>query len=262
MDGPTTVKTEPNQVAVLEAPQTNSIMNIIAEAAKDPAYDVSKLEKLIALKNDMDNRYAKLAFMRDYAPMKAELPKIAKNKINSHTNSRYADLSQVNEIVDPILGKYGFATSQKVVGQTVDTITILAELMHREGHTDSMNITFPIDNKGSGGNVNKTVIQGMASTISYLKRVAKCTILDIAAGDDRDGNAAPKEAETITTEQAVDIDLRTRALGPSYHKRFLEWLGAETAAEIQQRDYKKALTGLEKAEKEAKSSTTTNNKGK
>lgn len=255
MDGSTAqeivVTAKENNVALVS--ESGTLMNLIATLALDPDPNaMMRLEKLISMKNDMDNRQAKLAYARDYAAMKGKLPKIIKNQTNDHTNSDYADLAQINEAVDPILADFGFATTQKVISQTENSITIRAEILHRDGHSESMDITFPIDNKGPNGTVNKTMIQGMSSTISYLKRVAKCTILDIAAGDDNDGNVTKKETKFISIEQAAEIDMRVRALGTEYHKRFMTWIAVTTIPEILDINYKRIITAIAAAEKEVK----------
>lgn len=235
-----------------QSTQVSGLMSIISDAAKDPNYDVGKLKELINLKNDMENREAKLSYMRDYSSMKGRLPKIIKNKKNTHTKSDYADLSQINDAVDPVLSEFGFATTQKVIAQNDSTVTIRAEILHRDGHSDFMDMTFPIDDKGSGGNVNKTVIQGMSSTISYLKRVAKCTMLDIAAGEDIDGND-PNTSDVITIEQAADLDTRLRALGgPDAVNRFLVWAKIEQITELLLKKYPAAIKALSHQEDEAK----------
>ncbi len=238
------------QTANLPATQEseNSLMNLIAEMARGGKIDI--VEKLIGMKNSQDDREAKLAFARDYAPMKAELPMIIKNKINSHTKSGYADLANINEVVDPILGKYGFATSTKIISQDSTTVTACAELIHRAGHRESMELTMPLDT--TGGNA-KSGPQSIVSTISYLKRAAKCALLDIAAGDDNDGNAPESDARAgfITIEQAAEIDKRLRDLGGD-RKVFLQCLGADKVEEIPAVNHKKAIANLNGKEQRLK----------
>lgn len=232
--------TDTNEVATIpsQSNEVSSVMNVIAEAAKDPTYDVAKLKELIALKNDMQDREAKIAFGRDYAPMKAELPLIVKNKRNDHTKSGYADLANINEVVDPILGKHGFATSTKIIEQTATHITARAELIHKAGHREEMTLTMPLDTTGGGA---KNGVQSIASTITYLKRVAKCALLDIAAGDDdTDGNTI---SPFITIEQAVDIDNQLRELGGNIEV-FLQHLEAKNVLEILAKNYKRAMSAL------------------
>jgi hypothetical protein len=236
--------------AVQTLPSTReepTMMGLIAEMARDGKIDI--VEKLIGMKNSEADRESKLAFARDYAPMKAELPKIIKNKKNEHTKSGYADLANINEVVDPILGKYGFATSTKVIAQTATSVTVKAELIHKGGHREEMELTMPLDT--SGGNA-KSAPQSIVSSISYCKRAAKCALLDIAAGDeDTDGNPPPPAPQFISIEQAADIDTRLRAIGADALPRFLKWAKIAAVTELTVRNYPAAIKAIVASEADA-----------
>lgn len=224
-----------------------TMMGLIAEMAREGKIDI--VEKLIGMKNAEADREARLAFVKDYAPMKAKLPKIVKNKKNDHTKSGYADLANINEVVDPVLGEYGFATSTKVIAQTATSVTVRAELIHKGGHREEMELTMPLDT--TGGNA-KSAPQSIVSTISYCKRAAKCAILDIAAGDeDTDGNPTPTQPQFITIEQAADIDQRLRALDKDAIGRFLKWAKIESITDLPAKNYTAAIKGIAASEAEA-----------
>jgi ERF superfamily protein len=256
MDGQTK-----RELATVPEDRNDPLMTVVAELARSG--NIEAVKEMVKLRNDELARVAKLSYMADFVRMKPHLKKIENKHYNSQTKSKYAKLEDINQEVDPVLEQYGFATSTNIVSQTETGVTVKAILIHKDGHSEETQIFMPLDKTGLAGTVNKTNPHALTSSIKYARRVAVCAILNISTGDgiDKDGNGEP-ETPCITTEQAADLDTRSRALGDDYHKRFLTWLGAGTAIEIKASDYKKAITGLEKAEKEAQKTTTTNSKGK
>lgn len=214
-------KDRSQQVAVSNA---DSIMNLIADAATNPEMDVAKLEKLMDLQTRLLDRENEQAFDQDYVLMKPHLPIIARRKTNSQTKSKYAPLEDINKEVDPILAKYGFGTSTRIVEQDEKHVSVEAILRHRKGHKISNIITMPLDDRGIAGTVNKTVVHAISSTVTYCKRVAICALLNISTGDDQDGNR-PQEPDApayITEEQAVQIDLDLKQAGID-RAEFFKW---------------------------------------
>lgn len=226
----------------------NSALNAIAAAAANPAIDVEKLKELIKMQRDELAYQARAAFATDFARMKPKLPTVARTRKNTHTNSNYAPLEEINETIDPILGEYGFATSAKITGQTENTVTITAELWHKGGHVESNPLTLPLDNAGTGGKVNKTGVQATASSITYAKRVAICALLNISTGDDQDGNRAEQDDDAIDIPQAVEIDELIK-MTKSDKARFLKHMGVNDVREIRAKDYAKAKNALNEKQK-------------
>lgn len=248
------IQQEPKQQAVAHYSESDSIMESIVRLAADPSIDIGRLDKLMDFKERMEASEAKKLFAIDFARMKPHLPKVAEKGFNTQTKSAYAFLDDINQTIDPVLGEYGFATSTKIVSQTADSVTVKAELWHKAGHMEETTLTMPIDNKGSGGTVNKTIPHAIKSTVTYLKGATICALLNISTGkeDDKDGNV---DTDSITMEQAADIDMRVRALGDEYMKRFMDWINkynTKTIPEIKVSDYKRIITAIVTAENEAK----------
>ena len=71
--------------------------------------------------------------------MKTHLPRVIRSKNNTQTKSQVcAPWEDINDTVDPVLSEYGFATSTKIVGQTADSVTVEAELLHSGGHVERL----------------------------------------------------------------------------------------------------------------------------
>lgn len=193
---------ERNNVPVVNEAQ--AMLNMIAEAAVNPQVDIVKLEKLMELQERYLNREAATAYARDYALMRSELPKVIRNTWNEQTKKNYAELGDINEQIDPILSKYGFGSSTKIVSQTATHITVRAILLHKGGHSDSNDITMPLDDAGMNGTKNKTTVQAIASSTMYARRVATCALLNISTGDDKDGNANNNPEVDDALKKAVE----------------------------------------------------------
>jgi hypothetical protein len=235
------VEASPQTAALPAQTRETSIMNVIAALAQDKDADIQKFERLIALKKELDAEQSKRAFDEDFARMKPELPRVIATHHNDQTNSNFAKIEDINGQIDPILGQHGFGTSAKVVRQTPTDVTMRLELKHSGGHAESMELTMPIDDKGAKGTVNKTAIQGIASTITYIKRVGFCALLNISTGDDIDGN---NPGSVVTIEQAALIDALIRETGAD-RARFLAYASAPDVRQIPAANYSRVVTMLQ-----------------
>ena len=209
--------------------------------------DVVKIEKMMDLHERMLNRNAKSAFASDYVKMKPHLPTVARTKNNTQTKSKYAPLETINEAVDPILEQYGFGTATKILAQTADSVTVKAELWHRDGHVEETTITMPLDKAGIQGTVNKTGPHATASSVTYAKRVAICALLNISTGDDLDGNRQEDDG-IIDIEQAAILDNLLRETA-SDRAAFLTYFKTEDVRNLKAKDYKNAFAMLNKKKK-------------
>ena len=103
----------------------------------------------------------------------------AKTKTNPHLQNRYADLSDIIDVIRDPLSQNGLAFSQLVNAGVLTTI-----LMHESGQSLTAETSLMID---------KQTMQGMGSAITYARRYALSAILGIAADDDDDGNGANRQ---------------------------------------------------------------------
>ena len=254
----------PESNATPLAPISNSaesIMSIIAQLSTNPTVDVDKIERLMTIYTTELERQeskikqraaeeAKRLFNIDFIAMKPDLPMVIRTKTNDHTKSNYAPLEEVNKTIDPILAKHGFATSAIVTQQTDASVTMELSVIHRAGHEMMMTLTMPIDDKGPNGTKNKTTAQGISSSMTTMKRVGFCAMLNISTGDDKDGNAPSGEPVYITVEQAVQLDLDIKAAGLD-RVHFLKWAGVDDPRFVLAKNLKKLQTEISKNKKGA-----------
>ena len=121
------------------------------------------------------------------AAFQADLPTIAKDKSADAGKYKYsfADLSDVSEVVLPLLGKHGLAWSTRPTLQD-GAFALHYQLLHEGG--ESIDGVYPLP----GAN---TPAQQLGGAITYARRYALCAVTGVAPGGD-DTDAAPVGAAT------------------------------------------------------------------
>lgn len=188
-----------------QLPQTStgadSILAVISRAAADPACDIEKMERLMAMHERMEARTAAAEFNAAMAQMQCDIPTISE-RAKGHGTIRYATLEDISDIVKPIMKANGFAISFKVE-HAANGLSVTGILMHRAGHREETTMLLPLDTSGS-----KNAVQAVGSSTSYGKRYVMCALLNITTrGEDDDAySAAPSTSEpTITDIQARQL---------------------------------------------------------
>lgn len=192
-------RSQRGEEALLPAQQPTSLVQALAVAAADPRMDVAKVERLYAMHKEMMAREAEAAFNDAMARAQANVEPIAKDRRNEHTKSRYATLAAINDEITPIYSAEGLAVSFDTYSPERDKdlpplekgwVRVIAIVSHRGGHSKRHHLDGPLDDAGKDGTKNKTGIQAMGSTVSYLRRYLVCMIFNVATADDDDGNGA------------------------------------------------------------------------
>jgi ERF superfamily len=186
-----------------------SLMAVIAKAAADPATDVDKLERLMALYERITERGAKVAYTQALAAMQPELPVITergkiiikeKGTENVISSSGYALWEDINEAIGPILAQHGFALSFRTGMADDGKVMVTGILSHREGHQEQTTIHLPHDSTGS-----KNAVQAVGSSTSYGKRYTAQALLNLTSrGDDNDA---------ASEGQVTHVSARAKASG-------------------------------------------------
>ena len=216
------------------------IMAVIGLAARDPNVDVEKMERLFALKAQLDKDQKEAAYMAALSRVQPKIPQISKNGrilVNDQVRSRFARLEDIDSQIRPIIAEEGFAISfdTEMVG---DRIKISGRLSHREGHSEAKTLFLPIDNSGG-----KNGVQAVGSTVSYGRRMLlKMFFNIIEAGEDTDGNPP------ISAEQEQTLDSLITDVGVD-RGRFLNWLGVSKLSELSRKRYDAAVRKLEEKRK-------------
>lgn len=194
------------------------LVSMIERVAIDPNADLSKLERMLEMKEKIDAQSAKAAFDAAFSKASAEFPEIPLNGENKHQKTKYALLKDILSGVRPILSKHGLALSFSTEVDK-DFVTVTAELSHEGGHSKRNSIPLPRDT-GAGRNA----VQAVGSSQTYGQRYTAQAILGLSLGEDTedDGNASGKPEEgrkasrdpwtqTIIEELPEDATPRQRA---------------------------------------------------
>lgn len=118
--------------------------------------------------------------------------------LNPFYKSKYSPLSDVLNLVRPILSKYGLSILQSPSGNATD-IVITTFLLHESGEW--------IEFEPLLLRVEKPTPQGVGSAISYGRRYALSAILGISSEDDDDANHVSIQTTVIS---AVDQQRKPR----------------------------------------------------
>jgi hypothetical protein len=113
------------------------------------------------------------------AAAQLEITDPAKDAVNPHFRSKYADLATVLKTVRPVLAKHGIALTQTT--QILDGALVLVTRLH--WRNEELCGCYPISPV-------KADPQGYGSAMTYARRYALQAIVGVAADDDDDGNAA------------------------------------------------------------------------
>lgn len=224
-----------------------SFMEVIAAASRDPQVDISKMKELLAMKERIDAQTAATAFNVAMRDAQAEIPAVLRDSQNEHTKSRYAKLEAIDAQIRPIYTKHGFSLSFNSPVAAGNDITVSCTVFHSAGHSRDYQLSGSLDGVGSQGKSNKTNIQALGSTVSYLRRYLECMVFNVMlTNEDNDGNVG-KGSTAITQEQADNVESLISELGldPKALTNFLAIMEAKTVREIKADRYRQAMTLLQ-----------------
>lgn len=223
--------------------EATTIIQVIERAASNPDIDVEKMERLLAMQERILTQNARSAFNESMRLAQSEMPKIRRNKENKETHSKYADLEAVTDAAVPIYTRHGFSLSYGTADCPIPAhYRVTALCAHTAGFERQYQADVPIDNTGPKGTQNKTMTHGFGSTMSYGRRYLICLIFNITlTNEDVDGN---QPGSCITEAQVTDLMSLAEEVKADRQK-FLQYMKVERLADIQAKDYQKAVRALE-----------------
>lgn len=186
------VKTTPTSAVPAPTPATPvSMLDIIDRASRDPSVDITKLERLIALKVSMEARQAQVEFDNAMADAQEDMKAIRADLYNKQTQSHYASYAQLDKATRPIYARHGFSLSFDTAPASDNCVRIVCTVAHRSGHRETRQIEMPADGKGAKGGDVMTRTHATGAAASYGQRYLLKLIFNLAVGDvDDDGNGA------------------------------------------------------------------------
>lgn len=187
------------------------MMTLIERAVLDPAFDVSKLEQLLAVKERWEKQEAKAQFIAAMAAFKAEPVTVQKSKHVKYAVSDgagkvdfyHATLGSVVEAIGPALGRHGLAHRWEVEQGNGGLIKVTCVLMHGAGHEERVMLTGMPDTSGK-----KNAIQQVGSTVTYLQRYTLMAATGMASVDQDDDGAGGSEAAPPALDSARSLEIK------------------------------------------------------
>lgn len=207
---------------------------------------VDTIERLVALRERVEDRAAREAFVGAMSEFQAECPPISKNRtarVKTKTGGSYsygyATLAEIAETVRPILAGLGLSyTWDSVVEE--GTIRVTCTLRHAHGHSETATFTAPTDAATSAMSKQQEV----AAALTYGRRQSLVQVLGLTtADDDTDGRTTPPK--TISEKQAAEISALIEHVGAD-RERFLQWIGVGAVDDIPAARHREAVQALER----------------
>lgn len=141
----------------------------------------------------------------------AEIEGAAKDRLNPHFKSKYADLSSVMDAIKPALAKHGLAFVQ-VSHDRDHAAAVETVIVHSSGETMNCGIVSVPVSKGDA--------QGFGSALTYARRYSLSAAFGVAPEDD-DGNAAAAAKPANTATEVMGDAFR--ALEPDEQTLATDW---------------------------------------
>jgi hypothetical protein len=190
----------------LSQPVADVMLNFIMEATSNPNVDVGKFEVLLRLKQEIVLDARKLAFIQAMNTVQAAMAPILRTMLNTVTNSKYAPLDVIDAAIRPTYTANGFSVEYN--SETIDGAPWqVCEVTHTSGHSKLYRLPAPPDVSGLKGNANKTEIQGVISTVTYLRRALLCMAFNIVlTNEDNDGNRTHDTGELLSREELAELE--------------------------------------------------------
>jgi len=206
-----------------------TLINVISRVASDPACDVDKFERLIAIHERMQSASAKAEYNAAMSACQAEIRPAYTDKRNKQTDSGYASQRSIDDAIRAAYCAHGFAVTYSTEhGKSEGCVDVVANVLHSGGHSEVHRIEVPNDGKGAKGGDVMTRTHAQVAAVTYGRNCLARCIFNVPVSDqhDDDGNSAGQSSarvETLTdAQQATILDL-LEAAGKDKGK-LLAWL--------------------------------------
>ncbi len=235
------IPNEPNDALSVRSANAPSEIGTLLHFAIESKVPVETLEKLVALKERMDDRNAAQEFCVALARFQADCPAIRKTStasITTNSGSSYkysfAELDEIAATTRPILTRYGlsYTWDSNVEG---DKLTCICTVRHVAGHSQAAKFVLPTTTKSGMSDQQK-----VAAALTYARRQSLIQALGLTTTDpDTDG---PRVDEKVSPEQVNELEALIASTGADPAK-FLAYMGVASLEDIT------AVRGYDKAKK-------------
>jgi hypothetical protein len=222
-----------------------ALIQVLANAARDPDVDVSKMQALFEMHERVIAREAKQAYTAAMAKFKENPPKIVKDAHVKFQTSKgiteydHATLAGVVNAIIEGLAKVEISHAWETEQLEGGMIRVTCTLTHSSGHATRTPLEAGRDDSGGKNN-----IQALGSTVTYLQRYTLLAATGLAAGiADNDGRGG-KEEPLVSEDQVANLLALITEVNAD-RARFLDFFKAVEVADIPAAKYQQAVQMLE-----------------
>ena len=174
------------QTAVVQQRQAASPADLVRYAL-DSGADIERLERLMTMQIQWEERESKKAYVASMAEFKKNPPEIVKTKLVEFagTSYRHATLGDVAKAVIEALARHGFSHRWDVTQPGDGRIVVKCIVTHEAGYSETNTMESLADVSGK-----KNSIQSIASAVTYLQRYTLLAAVGLATVDESDDDGA------------------------------------------------------------------------
>ena len=185
-----------------------SPVTLLAQALAQ-GVSTEQLQQFMDLQERYEANEARKAYAQDMVKCQAKMPQIMATVEGEKTDSYFAKLGHINQLITPIYTKAGFSISfGHGKPETEGEIRTTARVLHKLGHYEDFFIDLPPDMAGAQGTVNKTAIHARASSNTYGQRYIVKGIFNLSIlSEDDDGTLAGAQGASnrVSEEEAMGL---------------------------------------------------------
>lgn len=232
------------QMPTVQQPnESAAILSLIERMASDPSIDLDRVERVIAMRDELERKAAEREFNAAMAAAQREMGTVSNNAANPQTKSRYATYDQLDRALRPIYTKHGFALSfDEQDSPKSEHIRVICILTHANGFSRTYHRDMPADGKGAKGGDVMTKTHAIGAAASYGMRYLLRGIFNVATGEgDTDGDMP---GDLITDEQREKLLAVADEVGADLAK-FCAYFKVESVAGLPAKLFDRAMASLE-----------------
>lgn len=186
-----------NDLVPTQSPE--NLLAVVMKAASSPAISVTKMEKLLDMRERLEAKQAETLFAEAMNAAQSEMGQVSTDAVNRQTGSNYATYGALDKALRPIYARHGFSLSfDTEESPKAEHVRVLCYVSHRAGHTRTYRADLPTDGKGAKGGDVMTKTHAFGSGTSYGMRYLLKMIFNVAIGDeDDDGNGEESDGKAI-----------------------------------------------------------------
>lgn len=212
-----------------------TVLDMIAQAAKDPLVDVAKMRELMAMHKEIvaeERRMAYVGAMRNAQNALPQFVKSARVVVKGTERSRFAPIEDIDAVLRPICFEHGFTIDDDVKAIDGKNVMVVCKVSHKDGHFVEKTLPVPIDFSDYRSGSQSTV-----ASVSLAKRhLRKMHFNIVERGEDSNG----EPTETISGDTAMDLNTQIQDVRGNI-KSFTNHFKIQSLAELKKVDLPEAL---------------------